>query len=223
MFLIARAGGREALSLSTVECIVLLTLWFIILSCLGRCNKRPSHNILLNRSIVHAIRLHVSEVLCYGAVSAHTTCVLRPSPTELNRTLAHLLQPSQGLLNKPLCLWNAVACMPQASRSCSAVVCVHCGYTVLLLVTGVGDRGPIIFLSLLLVCCVLVRLLNVRETTLSANNTNRKCFIYCDSWWTGVSHISWTEQWLYDWVPIWKRLFCFFTYRLNVLYALKTI
>ncbi len=46
----------------SVECIVLLTLWFIILSCLGRCSKRPSHNILLNRSIVHAIRMHVSEV-----------------------------------------------------------------------------------------------------------------------------------------------------------------
>ncbi len=74
--------SREALSLSTVECIVLLTLWFIILSCLGRGNTRPSHNILLNRSIVHAIRLHVSEVPCSGAVSAHTACVPRPSPTE---------------------------------------------------------------------------------------------------------------------------------------------
>ncbi len=41
----------------SVECIVLLTLWFIILSCLGCCNKRPSHNILFNRSIVHAIRV----------------------------------------------------------------------------------------------------------------------------------------------------------------------
>ncbi len=61
-FPIACEGDREALSLSTVECIVLLTLWFIILSCLGRCNKRPSHIILLNRSIVHAIRLHVLEV-----------------------------------------------------------------------------------------------------------------------------------------------------------------
>ncbi len=60
----------------SVECIVLLTLWFIILSCLGRCNKRPSHNILLNRSIVHAIRLHVSEVPFSGVVSAHTiVCV----------------------------------------------------------------------------------------------------------------------------------------------------
>ncbi len=49
---------------------------------LGRCNKRPSHNILLNRSIVHAIMLHVSEVPCSGAVSAHTTYVPRPSPTE---------------------------------------------------------------------------------------------------------------------------------------------
>ncbi len=82
MFLIAREGGREAFSLSTVECIVLLTLWFIILSCLGHCNKRPSHNILFNRSIVHAIRLHVSEVPCSGAVNAHTTCVLNERGTE---------------------------------------------------------------------------------------------------------------------------------------------
>ncbi len=76
----------------SVECIVLLTLWFIILSCLGRCNKRPSHNILFNRSIVHAIRMHVSEVLFSSVVSAHTivcvcvyvlcthyVCVPRPS------------------------------------------------------------------------------------------------------------------------------------------------
>ncbi len=63
----------------SVECIVLLTLWFIILSCLGRCSKRPSHNILFNRSIVHAIRLHVSEALFSGVVSAHTTCVPCPS------------------------------------------------------------------------------------------------------------------------------------------------
>ncbi len=86
----AREGGREALSLSTVESIVLLTLWFIILSCLGRCSKRPSHNILLNRSIVHAIRMHVSEVPFSSMVSAHTivcvyvlcthyVCVPRPS------------------------------------------------------------------------------------------------------------------------------------------------
>ncbi len=77
-----KSGIQPAFSLGTVECIVLLTLWFIILSCLGRCNKRPFHNILHNRSIVHAIRLHVSEVPCSGAVSAHTTCVPRPSPTE---------------------------------------------------------------------------------------------------------------------------------------------
>ncbi len=32
----AREGGREALALSAVQCIVLITLWFIILSCLGR-------------------------------------------------------------------------------------------------------------------------------------------------------------------------------------------
>ncbi len=52
----------QAAEKHSVECIVLLTLWLIILSCLGRCNKRPSHNILFNRSIVHAISLHVSEV-----------------------------------------------------------------------------------------------------------------------------------------------------------------
>ncbi len=62
----------KAAEKQSVECIVLLTLWFIILSCLGRCNKRPSHNILFNRSIVHAIRLHVSDVL--RMVSAHTMC-----------------------------------------------------------------------------------------------------------------------------------------------------
>ncbi len=62
-----REGGREALS-----CIVLLTLWYIILSCLGRCSKRSSHNILLNRSIVHAIRMHISEF----QVSAHTMCAV---------------------------------------------------------------------------------------------------------------------------------------------------
>ncbi len=62
----------------SVECIVLLTLWFIILSCLGRCNKWPSHNILFNRSIVHAIRMHVSEVRFSGVVSAHTiVCACR--------------------------------------------------------------------------------------------------------------------------------------------------
>ncbi len=44
------------------------------MSCLGRCSKQPSHNILLNRSIVHAIRLNVSEVPCSGVVSAHTLC-----------------------------------------------------------------------------------------------------------------------------------------------------
>ncbi len=60
----------------SVECIVLLTLWFIILSCLGRCSKRPSHNILFNRSIDHAIRLHVSEVLFSAWLAlTHSVCV----------------------------------------------------------------------------------------------------------------------------------------------------
>ncbi len=59
-----------------------------------------------NRSIVHAIRMHVSEVPCSGTVRAHTICV--PPRVQMNRTLAHLLQTSQGLLNKP---------RPSASRS----------------------------------------------------------------------------------------------------------
>ncbi len=67
----------QAAEKHSVECIVLLTLWFIILSCLGRCNKRPSRNILFNRSIVHAIRLHVSEVPFSSMVSAHTMYVCR--------------------------------------------------------------------------------------------------------------------------------------------------
>ncbi len=92
-FPIAREGGREALSLSTVEGIVLLTLWLIILSCLGRCKKQPSHNILLNRSIVHAIRLHVSEVQCSGVVSAHATRVPRLSPTEPHSGLPLTTKP----------------------------------------------------------------------------------------------------------------------------------
>ncbi len=62
----------------SVECIVLLTLWFIILSCLGRCNKRPSHNILINRSIFHAIRMHVSEARS-PAWFVLTLCVPHPS------------------------------------------------------------------------------------------------------------------------------------------------
>ncbi len=54
-----------------------------ILICLIRsliyysCNKRPSHNILFNRSIVHTIRLHVSEVPFSGMVSVHTMCRAR--------------------------------------------------------------------------------------------------------------------------------------------------
>ncbi len=36
----------------------------------------------LNWSIVHAIRLHVSEVPCSSTVSAHTICVPRQSPNE---------------------------------------------------------------------------------------------------------------------------------------------
>ncbi len=95
--------GREALSLSSGECIGLLTLWFIILRCFFDAETNgPLSMYWFNISIVHAIRMHVSEVPCSGAVSALSICV------QMNRTLAHLLQPSQGLLNKP---------RPSASRS----------------------------------------------------------------------------------------------------------
>ncbi len=59
----------------------MLTLWFIILSCLGRCNKRPSHNIGLTGLLFTAIRMHVSEVPFSGVVSAHhySVCVPRAS------------------------------------------------------------------------------------------------------------------------------------------------
>ncbi len=41
----------------------------------GKQDVKASHNILFNRSIVHAIRLNVSEALFSGVVSAHTQCV----------------------------------------------------------------------------------------------------------------------------------------------------
>ncbi len=49
-----RQQRRALAQHSAVQCIVLLNLWFIILSCLGQNNTLPTHNILLNRSIVHA-------------------------------------------------------------------------------------------------------------------------------------------------------------------------
>ncbi len=57
--------------------------------------------ICLTGLFVHAIRLHVSEVPCSGAVSAHTSLLVCRARVQMNRTQAHLLQPSQGLLNKP--------------------------------------------------------------------------------------------------------------------------
>ncbi len=52
----------------SVEWIVLLTLVYYFLVAV----TNGTHNILFNRSIVHAIRLNVSEVLFSGVVSAHT-------------------------------------------------------------------------------------------------------------------------------------------------------
>ncbi len=61
----------------SVECIVLLTLWFIILSCLGRCNKRPSQNVLFNRSICSRNQAARIRSSFSGMVSAHTVCSAR--------------------------------------------------------------------------------------------------------------------------------------------------
>ncbi len=85
--------------LSAGECIVLLTLLFIILSCLGRCNKRPSHIILLT-GLLFTQSGHTYQKFRDPARLALTQHVFR-ARVQLNRTLAHLLQPSQGLLNKP--------------------------------------------------------------------------------------------------------------------------
>ncbi len=71
----------------SVECIVLLTLWFIILSCLGCCNKRPSRNIMLNiywsRNQPARIRSPFSSMVSahtYACVlCTHYVCVPRPS------------------------------------------------------------------------------------------------------------------------------------------------
>ncbi len=72
-----------------MECIVFLTLWFIILSCLGRCNKRPSHNIMLNiycsRNQPARIRSSFSSmvsahtIVCVYVLCTHYVCVPRLS------------------------------------------------------------------------------------------------------------------------------------------------
>ncbi len=46
-FINGKNSTLKAAEKHSVECIVLLTLVYYILSCLGRCNKRPSRNILL--------------------------------------------------------------------------------------------------------------------------------------------------------------------------------
>ncbi len=69
-------GKQEVMAAEkhSVECIVLLTLWFIILSCLGRCSKWPSHNIMLNRSICSRHQPARIRSSFSGVVSAHTMC-----------------------------------------------------------------------------------------------------------------------------------------------------
>ncbi len=99
-------GGREVLWLSTVKCIVLLTLWFIILSCFLMLKQTA-----LSLCIGLTDLLFTQSGCTYQKFRAPARLVLtqhvcRPSPTE--PSLAHLLQPSQGLLNKP---------RPSASRS----------------------------------------------------------------------------------------------------------
>ncbi len=99
-FPIAREGNREALSLSTVECIVLLTLWFVILSCFLMLKQTALSlcigltGLLFTQSGCTYQKFRAPERL---ALTLHV-CRAR---VQLNRTLAHLLQPSQGLLNEP--------------------------------------------------------------------------------------------------------------------------
>jgi len=105
-FLIARECGREVLSLSAGECIVLLTLWIIILSC-----------FLMLKQTALSLCIGLTDLLftqsgCtyqkFRAPARLDTLYVCRARVQMNRTLAHLLQPSQGLLNKP---------RPSASRS----------------------------------------------------------------------------------------------------------
>ncbi len=100
MFLIAREDGREALWLSAVECIVLLTLWFIILSCFLMLKQTA-----LSLCIGLTDLLFTQSGCTYQKFRAPARLVLTlyvcRARVQMNRTLAHLLQPSQGLLNKP--------------------------------------------------------------------------------------------------------------------------
>ncbi len=67
----------------------MLTLWFIILSHLGRGDTRPSHNI------------YAQSCCTYQKICTLLTLYAYRARAQLNRALAHLFQPSQGRLNEP--------------------------------------------------------------------------------------------------------------------------
>ncbi len=106
-FLIARECGREALSLSSGECIVLLTLWFIILSCFLMLKQTALSLCIGLTDLLFTQSGCTYQKFRAPARLALTLYVCR-ARVQMNRTLPHLLQPSQGLLNKP---------RPSASRS----------------------------------------------------------------------------------------------------------
>ncbi len=82
-------GGLSSTATNVQHSSVNLTLWFIILSCLGRGDTWPSYNILLNRSISFATKKFSSFTLhAYWAQA------------QLNHALAHLFQLSLGWLDE---------------------------------------------------------------------------------------------------------------------------
>ncbi len=99
-FLIARECGREVLSLSSGECIVLLTLWIIILSCFLML-KQTALSLCIGLTDLLFTQSGCTYQKFHAPARLALTLYVCRARVQMNRTLAHLLQPSQGLLNKP--------------------------------------------------------------------------------------------------------------------------
>ncbi len=117
-FLIALEDSREALSLSTVECIVFcVTLCFFILSRLGHGNTRPSHNIY-----IYAIMLYISEVPRSDAFNA---LLIRNVPALVKRTGCHSSADVPWLATRCLCVFVwAHGLLFVVGTMCSPVYCL---------------------------------------------------------------------------------------------------